>query len=443
MHVAADLRELLGAELAQQRESGHDVGGLAEEVALAVRAERDPRAARLRELYDALLAAPPVPGWPYDEPSSWARIEATLPPDAGPIDAAPGPPSARERIHGAWLGRCVGCTLGKPVEGYGWSRTRIREYLTAAGAYPLRDYVPAWRPTPPGTRLHPECWWETTLGNVAGMARDDDIDYTILALHVLETDGFDFGPADIGAAWLELIPYGQTYTAERAAYRNLVCGLAPPRTAVVDNPYREWIGAQIRADLWGYVCPGDPRRAARLACADASLSHTANGIYGEMWVAALLALAPVTDNVAAALGASLDHIPPRSRLAEALRGVLESFAAGADWDRAVDAIEARHGHYGWLHTITNAAAVAAALLWGQCDFSRTIGLAVQAGLDTDCDGATAGSVFGLMHGRAALPARWTDPLLDRVRSALTGYDDTPISALANRTHRFVAGGFLR
>jgi ADP-ribosylglycohydrolase len=436
VYDAVDLRDLLPAELAQRRESGHDVAGLDAEVARALAAETDPGSARLRELYDAVLAAPPLAGWSYVEPSTWPEIEALLPPAAG-VAGTPdaGALSASERVHGAWLGRCAGCTLGKPVEGYGWNRERIRAYLTRVGAYPLRDYIPADTPTPPGTRFHPLCWRETTRGNIAGMARDDDVDYTIIALHLLEKHGFGLGPADVGAAWLELVPFAQTFTAERVAYRNLVCGRVPPSTAAVDNPYREWIGAQIRGDLWGYVCPGDPRAAARLAFADASLSHRANGIYGEMWVAALLASAATTADMTAATVASLDHLPPSSRLAEALRYVLELHAGGLDWDAARDRVEARFGRYSWLHTVNNAAVVALALLWGDGDFGRTVGLAVEGGWDTDSDGATAGSVFGMMHGVHALPPHWVEPLRDRVRSAVTGYDNARIRDLADRTLR--------
>jgi ADP-ribosylglycohydrolase len=264
------------------------------------------------------------------------------------------------------------------------------------------------------------------------MARDDDIDYTIIALHLLGKHGFDFGPADVGAAWLALIPYAQTFTAERAAYRNLVCGLVPPSTATAYNPYREWIGAQIRGDMWGYVCPGDPRAAARLAFADASLSHTANGIYGEMWVAALVAIAATTADPATALAASLNHVPPTSRLSEALRFVLDLHGRGVGAEDALDRIATQLGHYSWLHTINNAALVALALLWGGGDFGRTIGLAVEGGWDTDCDGATAGSVFGVMHGARALPRLWAEPLEDRVRSAVSGYDNARISDLAAR-----------
>jgi ADP-ribosylglycohydrolase len=432
---AAELRGLLSVELAQQRDSGHDVAGLEDEVAHALSGERPAAPPRLRELYAALRAAPRLRSWPYDEPSTWDRIEATLPPAIRDRAGPAWPLAADERLAGAWWGRCAGCTLGKPVEGYGWSRARIRDYLRSVDAYPLLDYVPADGVTPAGARLHPLCWRETTRGNIAGMARDDDIDYTILALHVVESHGFGFGPADVGAAWLELLPYGQTYTAERAAYRNLVAGLAPPATALVDNPYREWIGAQIRGDLFGYVCPGDPRRAARLAFADACLSHTANGLYGEMWVAALLAIAATTQDLPAALRASLDHVPPGSRLAEALDDVLGMFHTGLSWDVAVEQIEARYGHYHWLHTINNAACVAAALLWGGGDFARTVGLAVQSGLDTDCDGATAGSVAGLMFGRAAIPERFTVPFADRVRSAVHGYDNSSLSSLVLRTRR--------
>ena len=105
----------------------------------------------------------------------------------------------------------------------------------------------------------------------------------------------------------------------------------------------------------------------------------------------------------------------------------------ATWDQAFDQIEQRLGHYHWVHTINNAAAVVAALLWGEGDFSRTIGLAVEAGLDTDCDGATAGSVFGALHGTASLPGHWTDPLNDRMHSAISGFDNSSIADLASRT----------
>ena len=53
----------------------------------------------------------------------------------------------------------------------------------------------------------------------------------------------------------------------------------------------------------------------------------------------------------------------------------------------------RYGHYSFVHTVNNAALVTAALLWGEGDFTRTIGLAVQGGWDTDCTGATAGSAL--------------------------------------------------
>jgi hypothetical protein len=81
------------------------------------------------------------------------------------------------------------------------------------------------------------------------MARDDDTDYTILGLHVLESYGFDFGPMDVAEQWMSHMPFLMTYTAERAAYRNLIHGMRPPETATHRNPYREWIGAQIRADM--------------------------------------------------------------------------------------------------------------------------------------------------------------------------------------------------
>jgi ADP-ribosylglycohydrolase len=63
---------------------------------------------------------------------------------------------------------------------------------------------------------------------------------------------------------------------------------------------------------------------------------------------------------------------------------------------------------------------------------------VQAGWDTDSNGATAGSAFGAMHGARALPAHMIDPLENRVDSAIAEFAGARISELADRTYRLVA-----
>jgi ADP-ribosylglycohydrolase len=427
VHDVLDPRDLVSAELDQCRESGRDITAL-EPRALAALA--DGSAAELARVLELLEGSLQLPGWEHDEPTALPAIEAVLPDSDQRPDGALEHTAYRDHVIAAWLGRCAGCMLGKPVEG--WSREAIREYLHLEDAYPLGDYFPAPGAAGNGFVMR-DCWTETTRGRIDFVSRDDDIDYTILGLHILEEYGPDFTPEDVGREWLDHLPFSRVYTAERAAYRNLLHGLTPPRTATYLNPYREWIGAQIRADIWGYVSPGRPRQAAMLAYKDASLSHTGNGIYGAMWVAGLIALCFVAPDMPSALKDSLALVPPRSRLAAALHLVVELHEAGLDWENARDRLEAEFGHYSFVHTVNNAAAVTAALLWGDDDYTRTIGLAVQAGWDTDCNGATAGSAFGAMHGTARLPRSWTGPLNDDIRSAIFDFDHSRISELARRT----------
>jgi ADP-ribosylglycohydrolase len=420
--------DLVADEIEQRRVTGHDVTHAA--ARLATLAADDE--AGLRSAYAEVLTLEADPAWSYDEPSDIRGILALLP-DPRPwtskvLDVEDG-------IHAGWLGRIAGCNVGKPVEGgtgVHWPTDRIREYLELAGAYPLLDYIPALDPMPPGFVFKAN-WPETTRGNVRGSARDDDIDYAILGLQLVERHGADLQTEDVASAWLTYLPFMQVFTAERAVYRNLIRGIPARSAATVDNPYREWIGALIRADIFGWVYPGRPRAAAILAHRDASLSHVANGIYGEMWAAALIACAFVAANARDAVECSLDHVPPRSRLAEAVRDVLDMHVAGKTWDAALAAIQVRYGQYGWVHAVNNAAIITAGLLWGDGDPARTIGLTVMGGWDTDSNGATAGSVVGILGGTARLPSHLIDPLEDRTRSALFGSDHSRISKLAERT----------
>ena len=423
--------DLVQNELRQRIESGYDVSGIEADLAATPTDDLD----RLETLYAALINTKRRSDWAYQELEALDDILDAMP--AGSMDPAdllrPPPAELANRILGGWLGRIAGCNLGKPVEnGDFWTPARIRAYLEMADAYPLRDYIPALDPMPDGFQFH-RSWPETTRGRVRGSARDDDIDYSILGVWLLEHYGFELTADRVANAWLSFLPYLQVFTAERAVLVNLLHNVSIASAGETRNPYREWIGALIRADVFGWTLPGRPGAAARLAYSDASLSHRCNGIYAAMWGAALVSLAAVGATVQEAVEKSLDYVPARTRLAEALNGVHELYRGGCTWEAAVEEIRARFGQYSWVHAINNGCLITAGLLWGEGDFTATVGLTVQGGWDTDSNGATAGSVVGTVLGADQLPRHFIEPLEDRIRSAVFGFDNSRISELARRT----------
>jgi ADP-ribosylglycohydrolase len=250
---------------------------------------------------------------------------------------------------------------------------------------------------------------------------------------LLERYGLQLTPTLVANAWLSFLPYLRVFTAERAVLVNLLHNVPIGAVGETRNPYREWIGALIRADVFGWSLPDRPGAAARLAYSDASLSHRCNGIYAAMWAAALVSLACVAASVQEAFDRSLDYVPAGSRLAEALRSVHDLHRTGCTWEEAIAEIRARFGHYSWVHSINNACLITAGLLWGEGDFTTTVGLTVQGAWDTDSNAATAGSVVGTVLGADQLPRQFIEPLEDRTRSAVFGYDNSRISELARRT----------
>jgi ADP-ribosylglycohydrolase len=423
--------DLVRDEIAQLTTSGYLLERVLTPDQMADVYGHDPGRETAARIMAEIRHAPRGVSWHYAEPDDLASIlaeSATTDDERTSL-----PADYRHRVRGAWTGRVAGCMLGKPIEdGVNWTWQRIEQYLQLTNSLPLVDYIPALEPMPAGYKFTPS-WGQTTRGRVAGSARDDDIDYTILNLQLLETYGLDFETEHVAAFWLTYLPVLQIFTAERAAYRNLVNGLRPPATAGWDNPYREWIGAQIRADIFGYVLPGRPRAAAMLAYRDATLSHTANGIYGAMWAAALVSLAFDSSSTSECLLRSVHHIPARSRLAAALQEVIALHAAGQSWRQCRARLDELFGHYAWVHTIGNACVVAAALLWGDDDGARTLELTIRAGWDTDSNGATVGSIIGAVHGAAAIPAALTEPIGDHVRTAVFGANPASLSDLIDRT----------
>lgn len=382
---------------------------------------------------DAVQALPQREGYPYVEPDGLEAIQAARPAPHGDGEEPEAILRVENRIRGAWLGRAAGCLLGKPIEG--WRRAQIETHLRLAGAYPLKTY---FRSTYKGFDRFPHPYGDSRacVDRISCMPADDDLNYTVLALEVMERHGADFTSEDVARAWLEFLPALSTFTAERITYRNLLLGISPPESARYRNPYREWIGAQIRADFYGYACLGDPAGAAALAWRDARVSHVKNGIYGAMWVAAMIAGAPHALKAAEIIQCGLDEIPAQSRLAEAVRAVLAWRAEGMDYDAAAGRIHGQwdesNAHH-WCHTISNAQIVAAGLLWGNEDFTTSICRAVQAGFDTDCNGATVGSIMGVWQGADSLPGAWIAPLNGAIETSLVARATVPVAGLVGRT----------
>lgn len=418
--------QIIKDEIVQRREEGCDVIKI-EQKFLGM---QEKGYAELENLTKELEDLSPKDDFPYVEPSVLKGIRAARPIGPRKMKVTLSDDELYDRIYGAWLGRCAGCLLGKPVEG--WRKGKIEDYLRLAGAYPLKDYFPVVIPVPEGypfSLAQNRCM----LGNIEGMVRDDDIDYTILGLYILETHGLNFTTEEVGEAWLTHLPYSLVYTAERAAYRNLVNGIWPPASATYRNPYREWIGAQIRADIWGYITPGIPEFGAELAYRDAALSHVKNGIYGEMFVSAMLSAAFATDNIEKIINIGLSEIPRQSRLAEAVRDTVAWSKEFTDWRDAWNKIMEKYGHYHPVHTINNAAMVLLGLLYSDKDYEKSITNSIMGGLDTDCNGATTGSIVGAILGAKALPEKWIHPLNDRIESYVVGFNDCRVSDLAQRT----------
>lgn len=377
-------------------------------------------------------------GYKYKEPSDLNGIKALRKPYAFKRQK-PDSEALDDKIHGAWLGRVIGCLLGKPVEGI-----RSDEFiplLKQSDNYPMHRYILSTDITQEMIDTYKfglcdKCYADM----VDGMPVDDDTNYVTLSQLIIEKYGRDFTAEDVADAWVRYQPKTAYFTAEYIAYCNLLNGYEPPNSAIYKNPFREWIGAQIRGDYFGYINPGNPELAAEMAFRDASISHIKNGIYGEMFVSAMLACAAVTDNIKDIVLGGLAEIPSTSRLYEEINKVIYDYENGVTYDEFFKKLHSSYDEYdghGWCHTLSNAIIVVGALLYGNGDFGKTLGLAVQSAFDTDCNGATVGSILGMRSGARSIPEEWCKPVNDTLHTSILGIGTVSVSECAKATMKHI------
>ncbi len=428
------LREHLRLVIAGKAEQGHVVDGLEEEL----------RA--LPDSYDALWAfarrlaeLPLHTDWPHVEPDDLAAIWAECDParPLGAIGAVDLDDSAR-RVEAAFLGSVCGCVLGKPLE-IQPTLAEIRRALESTGEWPLDDYI-SERVAPALPRPLHRSWPQSVRERLAFVPPDDDINYTVLGMLLLEEHGTGFTDDDVREAWLRHLPVTMTFGPERtlllkAGIDTLPGGGAPDYHGWVSvlNPRDEFCGALIRADAYGYACPGRPALAAELAWRDASWTHRRTGVYGAMFVAATIAVAQVwrEEDRLGIVETALGFVPRRSRFHAAVAEALEEVRQAADWLDGYNRIHLKFGGYGHCRNYQEVGTLVNTLRFAE-SVGDGICKQVSQGNDTDSFGATAGSLLGAYFGPGHLEERWLAPFNDDLHTTLAQFYERSLAKVARR-----------
>ncbi len=283
----------------------------------------------------------------------------------------------RAKVLGCWHGKAVGGTLGMISEG-------------VSGENDLKFYRPVPDELAPNDDLELQVLWGTVLAQAGNPVVDRDV---------------------LADAWLQHNFYPCDEYA--IARRNLQWGIRPPWSGRFGNFFTDGLGAAIRSELWACLAPGDPALAVRYAYEDACIDHAGNGLYAEIFFAALESAAFVENDVPALIRTALKYIPQETRLARAIRDTV-NWCRELNDRRAVRSLILEHYRSdNFTDVVMNVPFVILALLLGDGDFGDTVCHAANCGYDTDCTAATAGAVFGIMHPER-IPEAWLRPIGDKI-----------------------------
>lgn len=232
----------------------------------------------------------------------------------------------------------------------------------------------------------------------------EGIDFGAVWLRALQITGAKITDDDLIGNWLRHINYASDeYAYARANFRK---GVSPPLSGVLDNPFRESLGALARAGLWGMLAPADPEQAAWLTRRDAMLDHSGAGIEIAIWLAGLVSGAFVEGDVARLIEAGLALIPEAGRVGHVVRDVVRWQAEYAHWGRTREMLLRSHGTDDIRDGAIAAGFIALALLHGRGDFAKSVLTAAGCGWSSAATCAAVGTVVGILPGEGGLPSDW-------------------------------------
>ena len=285
----------------------------------------------------------------------------------------------RDRYRGALLGLAVGNALGAPVEG--WSADRIRTRLAGG----VREIA----------------------AREAELPWDDDVAQAIELGESLLERSFD-PDAYLGRLlrWAERGGRGMGRQTRAVLLRARAGAKGTAAAAAVWEASGRWAagnGAVMRCAPVALRWRRDPVRLIEDAGHSARVTH-----YDPRCVWTVVAVCAATAHALAGTHWTLHELADGLESVGAPREVAEAVRESATRELAELGLD-EPGSMGYT------VRAMAAGLWAHInagDFEATLLEVINAGGDTDTNGAVAGAVLGARFGASAIPRRWTDRLPD-------------------------------
>ena len=308
----------------------------------------------------------------------------------------------RDKVFACWMGKNIGGTLGAPIEGL--KHTHALDFY-----HPVPDKS----------------------------APNDDLDLQLVWLKMLEEQGLDPALPLFAEYWSRL---AASYPWDEYGFfmRNHSRGLRPPIAGCFENFYVDNMGSPIRSEIWACLHPGDPEAAARMAWKDSAVDHAGGeGMWGEMFWAALESAAFVESDPLTLIRIGLEMIPLSSHVARSIREAAWCHENGKTWGVARERIATWFTSQHPCNAVPNHGFTIIGWLYG-ADYGDRLTKAVNCGFDTDCTGATLGSLLGILGGTAAIPKKWSDPIGTQIVVHKFTRNFTPPPTIDDLTDRTVA-----
>jgi len=291
----------------------------------------------------------------------------------------------KDKIAGGWAGKMIGVTYGAPTEFKAQTKT-------------FDDSI-KWVPA-----------------DVKGAIWQDDLYVQLTFLETMDEFGID-APAKKFQELFAKAGY-QLWHANVQARKNYYDSIFPPQSGHPDyNLHADDIDFQIEADYIGFMCPGMPQTASKIADKIGHIMNYGDGVYGGIFVASLYSEAYFESDIHKLVDKALLSIPAESDYFKIVKDVIIlQNQYPNDWHAAWNELEAKWGSVhicdaGAKFNIDaklNGAYIVMGLLYGEGDPQKTLDITTRCGQDSDCNPSNAMAVLGVIKGFSGLPQTYRD-----------------------------------